>query len=536
MKWNRVILSCLLGVALCLLAHSGQSKEVQVWPSKIVQVKLHPSLALVEREAEVYLKKGLNQVYLDCLVPIERLDLGSLMGNAPKGTIVLGVQVKSVPLSDSGREDVKELEKKIRKLKEQLSQLDARISGINQVEAFLKAWFGTGGKEEKETIVEKLADPSGISGWIDALSNQWTDLEKEKAQLQFQREDLKDRLEALENELKKISGEKKKVVFAMGILSPKEQSAKVSLTYAVRGNFWEPSYRVLVDRKEEKAKVYLDIEVHQDTGEDWKGVKLSLSTVRPMFGTALPEAQTWRVYPEREKKGMLFGQLAGGGKAVRQVRMVNTLAYTPEYATSPLALTKDLGLAVEYEIAGQWTITADGSKYLIPVYSWDKDVVLYHYSVPRVVPKVFWAAEMENDKKFIPGLVRVYLDGTFVGESRLSGEKKEKLLLGLGEDARVKVSYDKDVYQLKDNLLGTAYRHQVKIKLVNLSDEPISVRLFDSLPVPAGHKVKVKVKKLDPKPDVEDYEDKKGVALWKITVPARSEKKIEEEYIISFSK
>ncbi len=534
MRWYRAV-GCLLVGVLCLCVYSGWAEEVKIWPSRVVRVKLHPSLALVEREAEVHLKKGLNQVYLDCLVPMERLDTGSLTGTAPRGITVLGVQVKSVFLPASAREDVKGLEKKIREVRQELSEVKARISGIDQVEAFLKAWFGTVGKEEKPAVVEKLADPSGISDWIEALSNHWADLEKEKAQLNFKRKDLEERLQALEEELKNISNEKEKVVFAVGVVSPKDQSAKIILTYAVLGNFWKPGYRVLVDRKEKKAKVYLDIEVHQDTGEDWKGVKLSLSTVRPMFGTALPEAQTWKVYPEREEKGIGLGEFAGVKEAL-MTKASERVAYMSVHATQPVALPKDLGLAVEYDIAGQWTITADGSKYLIPVYSWDKDVVLYHYSVPSVVPKVFWAAEMENDKKFIPGVVRVYLDGTFVGESRLSGEKKKKLLLGLGEDARVKVTYDKDVYQLKDNLLGTAYRHEVKIKLVNLSDEPVGVRLFDSLPVPASHKVKVKIKKLDPKPDVKDYEGKKGVALWKITVPARSEKKIEEEYIISFSK
>jgi len=57
--------------------------------------------------------------------------------------------------------------------------------------------------------------------------------------------------------------------------------AEVKLSYQIIGPGWTPTYRALLDTATRKVRIEQQAMVVQTTGEDWRGVKLVLSTGQP---------------------------------------------------------------------------------------------------------------------------------------------------------------------------------------------------------------------------------------------------------------
>ena len=112
------------------------------------------------------------------------------------------------------------------------------------------------------------------------------------------------RQEALERTLKPLTMERDRVagqrarVVSVTVNLATERDAELRLSYQVRGPGWQPSYRATLDAT--KASVQLErlALVAQNSGEDWAGVQLTLSTGQPNRATQgrLPRPWTCLLY------------------------------------------------------------------------------------------------------------------------------------------------------------------------------------------------------------------------------------------------
>ena len=71
--------------------------------------------------------------------------------------------------------------------------------------------------------------------------------------------------------------------------------AELALEYFVPGCRWAPRYQVRVSRGGDRASLSMRALVAQGSGEDWRGVKLLLSTADPLGWTELPKLSSVRI-------------------------------------------------------------------------------------------------------------------------------------------------------------------------------------------------------------------------------------------------
>lgn len=74
----------------------------------------------------------------------------------------------------------------------------------------------------------------------------------------------------------------------------------VEISYLTYGARWQPSYDIQLHPDRETVELRLSGLVSQETGEDWDGVDLLLSTAVPATTTQLPQLTAWRL-GERER-------------------------------------------------------------------------------------------------------------------------------------------------------------------------------------------------------------------------------------------
>lgn len=73
------------------------------------------------------------------------------------------------------------------------------------------------------------------------------------------------------------------------------RAVRVVLEYLVPGARWAPSYAIRFDRTLQRAELAVRAVVCQRTGEDWRGVRLLLSTAHAQRWTELPELRSVRL-------------------------------------------------------------------------------------------------------------------------------------------------------------------------------------------------------------------------------------------------
>lgn len=71
--------------------------------------------------------------------------------------------------------------------------------------------------------------------------------------------------------------------------------AELSLEYFIPGARWAPSYQCRLSRDCREVELVMRALIAQHSGEDWRGVKLVLSTAAPMAWTELPELPSIRI-------------------------------------------------------------------------------------------------------------------------------------------------------------------------------------------------------------------------------------------------
>ncbi|AKQ66618.1 Aspartate ammonia-lyase [Myxococcus hansupus] len=76
---------------------------------------------------------------------------------------------------------------------------------------------------------------------------------------------------------------------------PADQGAQLALEYAVQGARWVPTYDLRLPRTLEEGTLRMRASVLQRTGEDWTGVKLSVSTADVARNAEVPELKALRI-------------------------------------------------------------------------------------------------------------------------------------------------------------------------------------------------------------------------------------------------
>ena len=86
----------------------------------------------------------------------------------------------------------------------------------------------------------------------------------------------------------------------------------VSVSYLVPGASWTPSYDLRIDSGQNKATLTYSAMVKQQTGEDWKNVRLTLSTAQPLEVKNIPKLDPIYLDIVSLEKGLIAGVVSSG--------------------------------------------------------------------------------------------------------------------------------------------------------------------------------------------------------------------------------
>jgi hypothetical protein len=258
----------------------------------ITRVTVHRDGALVERRGDLPVEDG--------RIAVSQLPL--LLNERSLRVEVLGAALTRVEMAlDVAGLDRTEEIAAVTALKEaerNLAKLTLRRDLLTRQREALEHVVPADPDEENE----RIPDPDALAAWVDlqgALGAWATDLDDQLHPLHREIEEAEEERRRRVRALERVSSEgfwrrwaptRRLVLHVQG-----EGTATVSISYRVDGATWTPAYALHADGGFRGGRLVVRALVAQATGEDWKGVTLSLSTAPCRRTVTVPKLRAIRL-------------------------------------------------------------------------------------------------------------------------------------------------------------------------------------------------------------------------------------------------
>jgi uncharacterized protein (TIGR02231 family) len=546
---SRITAAAMLAAALAFGAAPVAAEETITLgrgDAPIVDVTVYTGQALVRRLASFEAKAAGSARVVLAKLPQQVVD-DSVRVRAEVGTVLMGTRIVARPVGESSLpavqaldDEVDALDKERRRLEDERSLHDA---SIEQVRAIQKAQAS----EEGRWIKAAPAELTAMVEWARTTLAASVEARRKLDQALVALGEKKTLAERRRAELRAARDVEKDLEVEVQAKAPGKY--RIEVEYVTSGASWTPFYDLRADADAKAIDVtYFGI-VRQQTGEDWSGVKLALSTARPELGARPPDLAQLSV-GIRSSYGY-SGRYADGAPAAAEASTAESPAPEPAAPAIVAALPARMvpgevqqaavlprGATVAFAIHSPETIPSDGKEKRTTIGKGSMKSENRYFTVPKVSPFAYLRATVKNEFKvpILSGQANVFFGPDFVGKSKVDltppGEKLD-VYLGVDERLMVERKTEKRFRDLK-GVFSTDVRERYEFKNVvkNTRDVPVQITLIDQVPVSTHGEVKVEDVSLAPEPS--EKNEKTGERRWDLVIAAKGEGAVAVKYSVRF--
>ena len=531
MQHPHFALSLIGAAALGLLSTSAAFAA----ESRITRVSVYPGSATVERVARA--SAGSRTLTFTCLPA--GLDVQSLQVEADAVVRIGETSVLTEQRALSAGCSSSPLDGRIRALEDQKAALQAESDALGMVTGYLKGMGSGGGGEGAGTRAP--IDARNLAAVADAMRRTGQESLQKQHLITRKQGDIDKQLAPLVAERARTQGGEGTSVVTVSINLDTAREADVKLSYQIAGPGWTPSYRALLDTTTRKLRIERQALVAQSTGEDWRGVKLLLSTGQPRRATAGRTPTPWRIGveppPPRERSDLRREMAA----APSGMPVPASPAQMAKRIDAPLfdVSVFDNSFATEFSVPQSIDVPSNGQRVTMALGQHEDTAQLAVRTSPRIDAAAYLVAELDQPAGVWPtGPMQVYRDGAFVGQSQWQPPGDARLTLWFGRDELVRVQAEPEQdNQGTGGFAGTRAERRVQRGYVveNRHRMPIAVQVLEAAPVSVDEQVRVTAQFM-PQPTETAWNKQPGLAMWTFDLPAGKTQRVAADYTIGYPK
>ena len=282
------LLFFLLLTSFALQGFAQDLKEVTL-TNQIKEVTLFLSGAQVFETATGALPAGESVLLVKGLSPF--LDEKSIQVKGQGNFTIQAVNKRLDFLHEKEKgEQAKALEKAIEEIEKRQSSLRNRIQVLGTKMSVLSANKSIGSSQAGTSM-------TALKATLDFFDAEHTKIANEELQINTQLAENNQEIETLRNQLYALqqSDDKAKAEIRIRVKATNASPATFQINYLVSNAGWYPKYDVRVKSITEPLQLQYKAEVFQNTGADWKNVKLRFSNANPNQGGQSPILDKWEL-------------------------------------------------------------------------------------------------------------------------------------------------------------------------------------------------------------------------------------------------
>lgn len=518
----------------------------------ICEVTVYNDQALVMRRGVVHLTGEERELVITQLPMTLRSESVRVSGSGAVAVRLLGVRTERVYETKSVVPEIAQLTQDIGQLEDQKRQIQDLLSLLNLQRTFVKNLSNQYLERLTRSQTPEPIDLNQIKELLNFVGQQYNDFSGAIAQREKDSQQLSNQLQSLRQQLQQFSTLNNQE--SLNIIVTIEPSGagefELEVTYLVQQASWIPLYDLRFLPAHEKVNLSYLAEVKQTTGEDWRGVALTLSTAKPGLGTLPPKLTPWYIdvppsnspdYKGVRTKGQLDATVAptlplnlpfpGTTIAPEAASDVDR-----EFALAQAALAEisKQGGIVTFEVSRSVNIPSDGATHKTTIFNEDYSCRIEYIAIPRLVNYAYLQATLVNPLSgvtLLAGQANIFRDNTFVGTTQLHHiAPGQEFKLNLGIDEGLKIERDLVERQVDKKLIGNHRRttYAYRILITNFREQLVPLTLIEQIPVSCHEQIKVRLIRTNPQIQAGEM----GILEWSLTLASLSKEEVYYQFTI----
>jgi len=517
-------------IPLFALAQFNEIKSSSV----IKEVNLYTSGASITRTSTVNIPAGKTKIIFTGIT--DGIDINSIRVSANGNFTILSVKHDfNYMVEENKEQEIVNLENKIEKLQAEIDEQSYLLSIYKAEEEMLLANRNIGGTESGVNVAD-------LQTATDYFRKKLMEIKELSSKSKEVVDKARTEMLVYQNQIKQIGVVQQKKVSEISVIVSANTAVSgfFTIEYLVLSAGWTADYDFRSDKIGSPLKITLKANVKQNSGEDWKNVKLTISTGNPNKNLIAKYLTTWNIgYNIAYNSSNSIQSLSPGASSTVTVRSGSGNVPAEDVSgTIPLDVTQVENLTnLVYEIATPYSIPSDNDEYQVELGKYTLDATYEYFCSPKVSSEVFIVARVSGWDKysFLSGNSSMFFDETYLGRSFFDAENvTDTLNLSFGTDENIVVQRERNQNFTEEKVIGNNKQTSLGFTITarNKRAQPITLVIEDQIPVSASSEIEV----LDVEHTGGVLDPVTGRVLWILQIPANSTKELTLKFTLKYPK
>lgn len=530
------------------------SDTIKTLETSISEVTVYTDRALVTRRGTVSLTGNERELAIASLPATLETESVRTTGAGTVAVRLLGVRSERVFSREPVADRTAELTQQIQELETQKRAINDKITARKIQLKFVEGLSEKSVGFFSSSIAKQQVGLNKTGELLNFLGTNYLKYVSAIAQSERQQREIDKQIKALQQQLRQVQTPHSQQSFNIIVAIEPSGSGNFELevSYVVTRARWAPLYDLRVNTTNNQINLNYLAEVNQNTGEDWTGVALTLSTAKPGMRTLPPKLEPWFIdtlhstvkYRNTESiarssqilsdpDGDIVDVFEGGMRFGSAGATPDTPSQPREAETATAKVSREGG-TVTFQVGGNTKIPSDGTPHKVMVFRENYPFKPEYIAVPRLVSFAYLQAVVVNPltgATLLPGKANIFRDNTFVGTVQLENVSPgQEYKVNLGIDERLKIERELVERQVDKKLIGQQRRmsYAYRLNVTNLQQVQVHLTLKEQLPVSRNEQIKVRLTLTNPKIVAGEM----GLLEWIMSLPPQAKQELYYQFVV----
>lgn len=531
---------------ICSIKINAQENKFNA-TSEVKKVTVFLTGAELNHEVKIKLKKGKNIVTFTGLSP--RLDERSINLTPGSSEVnVLYINTHTNYLDEKkDNEKIQNLKDSVMLYKDKLALLKFEQDALETEKSLLFKNQSIGGQAGVSIAdVEKSADfYRKRSTEINLLifKNNKVKVKYDKQRAQYQKQ-----LIELDAEVNPPTSD-----ITATFVANKEVETTMTFKYLIPTAGWTPKYDIRTEGTGKEVTLVYRAILFNNSGLDWKDIKIILSTANPDIGINIPKLSKWYLGNEQVAEENNIAQyvqvLPGIVNSESKLQEVQILSDEEQEISKKMADKKakqnqiqfkkievDM-LSTEYTIEQPYTVYSDSKPYTVDVLEKTVNAYYEYKAVPALDKDVFLQTKLalKDLPDLVSGDASVYFGGSYIGKTFIKTiDLEDSLTISLGRDKKIQMIRKESKQDYQRSIVGNYEKEVLKYEttIKNTREIPVSIIVEDQIPVASNSDQEINVNEISGA----TFDKASGKLTWKMVLNPNESKVIKMGYSSKYPK
>ncbi|UUF15388.1 MULTISPECIES: DUF4139 domain-containing protein [Flavobacterium] len=514
--------------------------------AKVKAATVYFNAAEISQTASTTLPLGTSEIVVKNVAV--NLNESSIQIGTPASVTVLSVQFTNNYISEYETDPKSPLLKRVR---DSIVLVQKEIQKVNNTINSESKTIQLLDKNQQICGVNSGLNVTELMKMVDYYKSKQIEIANNINTLTEKKQKLDETLQKLNNKLEVDTSKEEKTSSGKLIVQVMNSAAglvPLEISYLTNNAGWSPFYDLRTESVAAPINMMYKAQVVQNTGIDWKKVKLTLSSGYPNQNNQAPILSSWFLanqvyndevvtigYGTQKKRNQLQGSVFKDKIAGVQTEMAAPVI--AESSVSNYTTVAENQLNISFDIDIPYDILSNGKIHSVALKEIKLPATYKYYAVPKVENDAFLLAEIADYSKYnlLRGEANIIFEGMYVGKTFIEpNQTSDTLNLSMGRDKKVSIKREKVADKSGTKFLS-AKKEQTftfDITVRNNKKEAVELLLKDQYPLTTNKDIEVELLQSDSaKVNAET-----GILTWQLQLKPNETKKFRISYKVKYPK